>query len=187
YNLKKWQNLIILISSIFTFSLAFYLLTVLGMLFVYLIDKRIKSMFFLIFGVFISSSFMLSIESFRFVVLDRLGSFDESLARRSGILLNEFYDEFSKSVEFFYGKPLNFLTNNRALVEGQSYKFFLIEYGVIGVFLILLLYLYFVFKSRNFFAIMLFLIFCISFIQRPFLFTPWQIMLFVMICRANST
>jgi hypothetical protein len=182
YNFKKISNVIILVASFFSYSLAFYVITFLGMVFIYFYENRIKSILALSTISLVASTFILSIESFRLVVLNRFNDFGDSLSRRNGVLSSQFYEEFLNSTNIFFGMPLNFLTINKQLIDGQSYKFFIIEYGVVGVFLICLIYLFFAIRSKSLFSIVLFLIFLISFVQRPFLFTPWQIILFVLIC-----
>lgn len=182
YNFKKWYNLVILIASIFTFSLAFYLLSFIGLLSVSIIEKRFKFLIYSILSTILSLALLSTLDSFRLVVLNRLNNIGGSVSERTGIFTNQLYDEVIQTIKIFYGVPLNYLKENSYLIEGQSYKFFIIEYGLIGALLIFSIYFHTLLKNKSFLGFILLLVFIISFIQRPFLFTPWQIILFTLLC-----
>ena len=181
YNFKKSTNLFILLGGVFTFSLAFYVITILGFL-IYLIKNRKLEYFFMLFLSFFGFLGLSLIESFRVIVIDRFLSLDDSANGRSNILLDQYYEEFLKSNKLLFGDDLNFFSNNLNLLEGQTYKFFVIEYGLVGVVLLLLIYIsLFNMKKINLLNFAIFAIFVLSFLQRPFMFTPWQIILFSII------
>lgn len=178
YNFKKTTNILILLGGIFSFSLAFYVVTLVGF-FAHLVKQRkFENILVILFSV-LGFYGLSSIESFRVVVIDRFLSFGNSVGDRNGILLNQYYDEFWDSNNFLFGVDLDFFAKNPMLIDGQSYKFFIIEYGVVGFLLLLLLYiLLFDLKKVNFLSLVLLALFLLSFLQRPFMFTPWQIILF---------
>lgn len=182
YTLNKWYNLIIFVASVFTFSIAFYVITFLGMLFVFIYEKRIGLVVLMSSVLALLSGFLMTLDSFKIVVLNRFSDFDDVFSRRSGGYINQFYDSLIESNYIYFGRSLDFFQNNKYLIDGQSYKIFVIEYGLVGLILIIFLYFYIFLKNRNLYTFVLLLIFLISFIQRPFLFTPWQILLFILIC-----
>ncbi|TCB73705.1 hypothetical protein [Acinetobacter sp. ANC 4177] len=182
YALNKWYNLIIFIASIFTFSIAFYVITFLGMLFVFIYEKKIGFVVIMSSILALLSGFLMTLDSFKVVVLNRFSDFDDVFSRRSGGYINQFYDNLIESNYIYFGRSLDFFQNNKYLIDGQGYKIFVIEYGMFGLILIIFLYFYIFLKNRNLYTFVLLLIFLISFIQRPFLFTPWQILLFIVIC-----
>ncbi|MFN3894492.1 MAG: hypothetical protein ACK4KU_07960 [Acinetobacter sp.] len=181
YNFSEKKNIVILLGGIFTFSLAFYIFTFIGYIFHVLMQRKLKSLLFA-FILFISlTPFLITIESFRLSIVDRFNNFKQSLLERNGIQLDQFYDVFIYTPNFYYGESLDFFSKNSYLKEGQSYKFFFIEYGIIGFLLMIFLYLFLIDKRKvNIYVIFLLIIFILSFIQRPFMFTPWQIALFSM-------
>lgn len=182
YNFKKIENIFILIGGMLTFSLAFYIVTLYGYFFNLIIEKKYReSLIFLLIFSLIAPLLILS-EAFNFLVVDRLKNIHESIDSRAGDSLDYFYNNFISTSKFFYGEPLNFFNNNPSLMGGQGYKYFVIEYGVIGVVLLFLLYIFLIdFKKVTPYLLLVLSCFIILFIQRPFMFTPWQILLFSMI------
>lgn len=182
YNFSSKKNIIILMGGIFTFSLAFYIITFLGYVFQALIQRKFKSLLYVLILSIGLTPFLFSIDAFKLSIIDRGGNFSQSLFERNGILLDQFYESFIHTSNFYYGESLDFFSKNPHLKEGQSYKFFFLEYGLIGFIFLILLYLFLIDKKRlNLYVIFLLIIFIVSFIQRPFMFTPWQIVLFSMV------
>ena len=186
YDFKKKENLFLLFGGIFTFSLAFYIVTILGYLINAVIMRRIKQVVIISTILLSILPFLLTLDAFKLSIVYRLSNFNQSVQDRNGVLLDQFYDAFSKTPKLYYGESLTFFANNPLLHEGSSYKFFIIEYGFIGFLLLLLLYIFLIdFKRINFYIIFCLIVFLILFIQRPFMYTPWSILLFSLIT-ANS-
>lgn len=182
YNFRAKKNIVILMGGIFTFSLAFYILTFFGYIFQVLIQRKFKSLLSVLILSIGLTPFLFSIDAFKLSIIDRGGNFSQSLFERNGILLDQFYENFIHTSKIYYGESLDFLSKNPQLKEGQSYKFFFLEYGIIGFVFLILLYLLLIDTKRlNLYVIFLLIIFIVSFIQRPFMFTPWQIALFSMV------
>lgn len=182
YNFNEKKNIIIFLGGVFTFSLAFYIFTIVGYIFHVLMQRKFKYLFFTSILFVSLVPFLFSIEGFRLSVVERFKNFNQSLSERNGVQLDQYYENFIHTPNLYYGESLDFFSKNPYLKEGQSYKFFFIEYGVIGFLLLLVLYLFLIDKRRiNAYVLFLLIIFIVSFIQRPFMFTPWQIALFSMV------
>lgn len=186
YDFKKKENLFLLFGGIFTFSLAFYVVTIFGYLVNSIIMGRVKQIIIISAILLSIFPFLLTLEAFKLSIIYRLSNFNQSVQDRNGVLLDQFYDAFIKTPKFYYGESLTFFSNNPLLHEGSSFKFFIIEYGFIGFLLLLSLYVFLIdFKRINFYIIFCLIVFLVLFIQRPFMYTPWSILLFSLIT-ANS-
>lgn len=180
YDFRSKSNIIIFIGGLFTFSLAFIGITILG---VFLINLKrsvmiIKGILAVIFLSLISFFVLRDNETFQMVVVDRILNIDESgINSRTPDNLNSFFDKFILSSDLFLGKGTSFFKENSSLLSGQGYKLFIIEYGLIGFSLVLLMYLALAKKYSNIGNLCL-LVFLISFLQRPSLFTAWQVIFF---------
>jgi len=182
YDFKKKQNILILIGCIFTYSFAFYLLTLFGMFYFY--SKSIKKIFLLLLLVICIGGFLLVMLKnetvFQIQVVSRFSSLNTGvISKRAGNRAASFFDDFIKSNELFYGKGKRWLSENylRIGVGGDSYYYFIVEYGMIGTILLLLLYISLI-RDINKDTIFLLLMFMLSFLQRPQAFWPWQVLLF---------
>lgn len=180
YDFKNKNNVILLIGGICSLSLAFIFISALG----YLIQakkKNLKSIILLGIFIFILVIVFSSNDAFSKLVLDRISNINDSgVESRTSLALSVFFDDFKYSADFLLGMGTNFFSINPSLREGQSYKIFFIEYGVLGFVLISLMYLSLSRKNIKLgFACLV--LFAFSFLQRPGMFTPWQLILFSMI------
>lgn len=183
YNFKDKRNLIIAVGGVFSFSLAFYLITVVGIIISNLNTgvKFFKSILFIfILVLFFIFAFSES-DTFRYVIIDRiLNLSDYGVASRTSNELNKFFEQFISSSSVFLGHGTAFFENNEDIKIGQSYKLFIIEYGLMGIVIVALMYFSLGASDLKIF-IPCSIIFFISFLQRPFLFTPWQLVMFSLV------
>ncbi len=180
YDFSKRENVLILLGGFFTFSLAFYILTMIGFAYV-----RSRGFFNFFLQILIGSSaaailfFLLSSnEAFEASIVGKItGISENSNLNRNSIEVDRYFDEFLTSFNIFLGNGGNYIQEYFNDNAGQSYKLFVIQFGVYGFFLVFLMYFFIAKKYQNFkFACLA--LFLISFIQRPFLFTPWQLVVF---------
>ena len=66
---------------------------------------------------------------------------------------------------------------DKQLKEGQSYKLFIIEYGFLSIVCLLFAY-YILAGKKNPDILFFYLLFILSFLQRPFAFTVWLFLIF---------
>lgn len=180
YDFKNKHNIIIFIGGVFTFSLAFIVLIAIGFMLskLTLSIKFVSSIFLLL--ILIGSTYFIlkENETFQLVVIGRIMSSESSgLESRTSYDLNNYYDEFKNTTSFFTGKGTSFFTNHPELKQGQSHKIFFIEYGLTGFLLVLLMYLALLYPYNKM-GVFYLLLFIISFLQRPFMLLPWQIIIF---------
>jgi hypothetical protein len=179
YNVKKKRVAIILIGSLFTYSLAFYVLTFIGYLFFLFFKKKKTGI--LSFVILVSVLGMVYVSNNKDIyqnpLLHRFQNLDQQLDKRSSINLQNYFSDFIKSRDAFFGKGFSFISESN-MFSGASYIFFIIEYGIIGAICLLLIYLSFIRKGNRFSYFLLFFFF-LSFLQRPGAFTAWQILLFI--------
>jgi hypothetical protein len=189
YDFRKGHNIILLLGGIFTFSLAFFIMTLLGYFLYNLknIYQLIKSILVLLILFVVGYFFLRDDPTFQVLIIGRLFDLDGSgVSSRTSDALNIFYDKFVGSFDFIFGMGTDFFTKNPSLLSGQGYKIFLIEYGLFGLLLVFIIYLSQI-KKLSKANLVLLLLFFISFLQRPFLFTPYQIALFsIGIVKLNS-
>ena len=180
YNFRNKLNIIIFIGGLFTFSLAFIGITILGVLLNNLKSKVaiIKGILALVFLLSISFFVLKNNETFQMAVVNRIINIDESgIDSRTSDHLNRFFNDFILSSDLILGKGTSFFKENVAFLSGQGYKLFIIEYGLIGFCLILLMYLTMA-KKYSKVGYLCLSVFFLSFLQRPALFTAWQVVLF---------
>lgn len=177
FNFKDKRIIIIFIGCIFTFSLAFYLLVSIGLIFLSKIS--FKNIFFGTLFILPVFYFLQDNETFNTSVIGRVTNFeDNGVESRTSDALNLYFDTYVTKIDFIFGKGVKFFSENRAM-SGQGYKFFFIEYGLLGFVILLWIYISFINKYKRQTFLVLF-IFLLSFFQRPSLFTPWCLIIFVL-------
>lgn len=179
YDFRKKKNIVILLGGIFTYSMAFYILTAIGLLCYSF--KSFKRLIITLISVTVLSVIAFGLlkddPAFRGAVINRVfeDNANESLDGRTSLNVNEYYSKYLTSPDIVLGKGTTFLQKNQ--MEGASYKLFIIEYGLLGVFVLLLLY-WSLIPSISWYLSVFYIIYILSFLQRPLAFNMWQILLF---------
>lgn len=185
YNFENKRNVVILLGAFFSFSLAFYVMTLIGYMFLAArnIRKFIVSIFLVCSVILMAILFLQDNLAFQYSIIDRFSnSALENIDRRTGYRTAQFYNEFVETPSALLGIGANGM-KIRGLDDGQSYKLFILEYGWISIICLLLMYSILAGKfTRS--VVMCFLLFIMSFLQRPFAFNVWQILLFTCIVAA---
>lgn len=191
YSLRKWQNIILTASLIWSFSLAGYVLYFLGFIIYRLCSGKqvIKVLLKISAGVVLlvtagiayyspSNDDMMTI-----AILSRLEVDDKKgLAgnNRNTSTFNNEYDKFCKSADFLSGIPTKEYDRKFGGTANSSYKVFILTYGFL-CFLALLAFLIsnnIVYPSKLGFGFTLLIL--ASFIQRPYFM--WEIESFTYLC-----
>lgn len=194
YNWHKWQCWVFLIALLWSFSLAAYVLLVIGFV-IYKISIA-KNIIWAITRVFVVL-FILGTSSIIYYyshpdslvsifILSRLEVDDKQGIKgnnRNDAMFMKFYARFSNTADYLVGigiKRYSAIFNSGG---NSSYRVFIVQYGMIGLLLLLLLgiSLVNVAPSNIYWGLLLF--YCISFIQRPY--ALWEIELFPFICFAS--
>lgn len=196
FDLKNKKNLLFLIASVFTFSLASYLLIIIGIvLFSFSKGKKIiKKIFILI--IIMLSLFCIGVSFYKshpksllsIMILSRL-EFDSSKGisgnNRNSYFFEKEYKKITKKEKVFglEKSKLNKLIDG----AGTSYKIFIVQYGYIGIILLLFLFFPISMQNRNKkYGIGCFLLFLSSFLQRPYILWPIETFLFLLSIDTNQ-
>lgn len=182
YNFKDKRILVLLGGLIFTYSLAGYITFFVG-LFLYKI-KNFKLFIYTLFGISIVIIIVYSLfkdaEALNWLIFDRLSNIDErGLSHRNSNDLNLFYSDYMFSVSSILGMGEGY---SGSRFTGSSYKFFIIDYGWLGVLSLMLLYISIVLKY-GLKTITIFVVYFLAFLPQYEAFISWQILLFTLSCR----
>lgn len=191
YSLKKWQNFIMTISLIWSFSLAGYLLYIIG-LSLFLISKsknpvKIFARFIFLIIILISTIKIISTVYPNSMVYELIISrleFDETKGikgnNRNTGLFEQTYNQFKNTQYYYQGMPTSLYAQKFSGTANSSYKTFVMSNGILGLLSLIffIIGLVIAFPSRLGIGFMILII--ISFIQRPY-FT-WEIESITYIC-----
>lgn len=179
YNFKDKRNIIILAGAFFTYSFAFFVLTFVGLSLYFIRKPKLLIIYSILIAaiVLLTYNIIKSNPTFKATVSSRLTSTEASLKARTSKDVNIYFKKYISSGESIFGKGTGFLEKNPKLLAGQSFKFFMIENGFFGLMLVIGMYL-FIYGENKFLMFSYLLLFLLSFLQRPFLFTPFQIIVY---------
>lgn len=185
FRLSSWKSKALLLSGILSFSLAFF--AIIG---IYLLLRQPKKILIILtMIIFLFLLFDKHIQENKLInayVLDRLSlviNDTGSANNRSSDAFNQHYSEFLSSDSVLVGRGLSAV---RELQLGVSvYNILIYEYGVIGFFLICLMYFLILYvKSKNFLLLFLLslpflIVFSLSIYQRPAALSVWMLIIFI--------
>ena len=179
FNMREWQNIVILLGGIFTYSMAFYVLSLLGYFYynLYSIKKILSSVVVFLCLTFLLFSLLKEDLAFSLSIVERFQDFGlNRIENRTGEVINEHFVEMLHSPLILFGEGAGFLRAHGNEV-GASYKLFIIEYGFLGLLALFLMY-YSLIPIKNRDALFFLFLFFLSFLQRPYAFTSWQLVVF---------
>lgn len=190
YNLRKWENLIIFLGTLFTYSTAFYVLTGLGVALIYIKSPKKILLFSALFSAIVGAAlfYLKDNKTFQDNVVYRFSEngVDGQLETRSSFYVNKAVEELFQTNDFVFGLGKKEI-QDRKLTEGASYKNFLLQYGIVGFVVLLLIYITLLRGKYTKETISLLIIFTASFLQRPGAWTSWEMLLFCCIASALIT
>lgn len=180
FDLKKKENILILICALCTLSLATYVLFVFVIVYKNMRIKRIKYLILLGIAFFaLFSYFAIKGEGFFYErIVSRLMFKDGQLVGNNRVCsrFDNFYNTFFESSRCYFGYGAHY--NDLNLGPAAGYKPYIVQFGIIGFILVLLLYFSISFKkNRN--IILLFLVWFLAFLQAAYPLTPTQFIVFV--------
>jgi hypothetical protein len=189
YDFTKKYNLLILLGGIFSASMAFAVLTVLGYLFSIpnIIKTQRKSavlLFLVSFSVFISFISISDVgEGFQRSVINRYENTDVSdMDNRTGESAVKRLDNLDATTLLF-GLGKDEFRNSQ--FTGGSYKLYVLSHGWLVVFVLLLAFIS-ISGNLNRNKLIYLLLLSASFMQRPNAFTSWQILLYSCVMASMS-
>ena len=188
YNLKNKYVLVIFIGTLFTFSLAAYILMFLSVLGLIIINskKPILYLFVIFISMFITFIVASNINNGSNIVNDliikRLIFEDGTIQgwNRFSHQLDLYYSDFLSSEKSYFGIGFQEYTDLFKDTSGNAgYKVFIVTYGIIGTLIVFLFYISMLVKDCSRDSILLFFLFAISFIQRAYATWDVQMLIFI--------
>ena len=181
FNLKKWYNVVILISALFSFSLAAYVLLFVGVIMlIYIKSKRLFLFACVLFSVSISSFVVYNWESdsmFNKLIVERL-KYDNGDISGNNRYSEDFEREYEAKIstaDKWFGWQPDFLMYKGG---NAGYKRYISTYGIVGLFIAASLYLSFC-KGYKKISLSIFALFALAFIQRSYPFWASELMIFI--------
>lgn len=177
FNLKKWYNIVLFISSIFTFSLFFYLLSI---IYVVLYSKiKTKTAIFII-SVISIPILLQKLPDLEILIFNRFkieNGIWSGNSRSSGSF-DVWYQSFKNSDAYLFGLGTgsNLIYNK----GGASYKDIIVNYGLLSFLLFCLSWILLSFSKLPIKYLLLSTLIILMFIyQRPFMFNPFVLLMFL--------
>lgn len=183
YNVKSWQGVVVLLSSLLSMSLAAYMLLLLGMLiYRFLFGNFLRNVTFLLMllmaGTMVYKFFPDS--SFSQAILMRL-EYDKDKGFKGNNRTSEDFDYYYDHKFYETDHVLLGIGNEISDISGEggnsSYKVFIVQYGILGLITLSIFFVLVAFYSKSSFIIGLFLLYAASFWQRPY--ALWEVELFL--------
>ena len=181
YNLKDKRNIVILLGGFFTYSLAFFVLSTVGLILCNI--KKLKAILGIMvgFSIFIGTILYLFKDNqiFNNVIAYRIINSEDAMGYRNSDEIKSYFANYIKSPDAILGKGTSFFMKNPSLAigRGASYIDPVIENGFIGILIIICMYL-FIKKENKYLHLSYLILFLLSFLQRPSLFTPWELIIY---------
>ncbi len=174
------RNIFFFIVGLFTFSLAFIILSFIGFV-LFKFKFSIKRLMIIVSTIVVIITIFYSIPILKENILQRLEYNDGEISgnNRTSNSTNEYFSRFIKSNNALIGLGVGkYLSESEDRFGNSSYKIFVIDYGLIGAAILIFIYLMLMPKKPDTHVLFLFIIFFISFLQRPYSLSAWQIILF---------
>lgn len=191
FNFKKWQCWVFLVSLIWSFSLAAYILFVSGFaiykiassqrpLLTTIRTSAIAILLILLFTIYYHSfpnSILSTLILSRFEIVEGRGIAGNN---RNDASFMEYYDKFKSSTNYLHGVGIEKYANFPFASGNSSYRVFIVQYGIIGISLLLLFGVSSISSNSSNLYWGLLLLYALSFWQRPY--ALWEIESFSFLC-----
>jgi hypothetical protein len=196
YELKRKSIFIIFVSVVLSFSLAAYVLLLLGYItfdfakvegmniYVRCIKWIVLFLLIIFSGMYVYNEFPQNI--FGNLIVERLVPNEEKGINgnnRTSLTFDSYYESsFYKSNDKFFG--MGYPRFQKRFPQGgvASWKGFVVMHGLVGIACLFFFFSYLVFVSRSRFVFGLFVLYCAYFWQRPYILFEMQLFLFISYC-----
>ena len=199
YQVRKWYVMVCLASLLLSLSLAGYVLLLLGYLFYSLCRSSVtRSIGYLFFGgiisiivYFISTNYNGGHNYVNEKIIERLEYDEDRGSIKGDNRVSPATDAFFKSSDlsdFIVGMRSSKMMQDWNL-RGSGYKIFIMEYGIVSLVLVFLLYFFITkraAKVRRRYCYGLLLLYCAAFIQRSYPFWASWLIPFICFCMDNA-
>jgi hypothetical protein len=186
FELRRKEVLILFIATLFTLSLAAYLLLIISaFVFVLLKSKKPTSSLILLFclltaGYYFSLSFNNGSNVVNNVIIERLQYNNGDIVgnNRFSSTMDSYFEEFIRSDNVYIGIG-NTKYKYMDLGANAGYKVFLVQYGIIGTLLLFLFYLSLIMEYKSKLAIWFLFIYSLSFLQASYALWASELIIFI--------
>lgn len=194
FNLKKWQNIIIFLSGVLSFSLFFYIASFLYFIF-YIFNNDIKFVYRILIIAAVTIFVVLSFENdfFTSYIWERVEWDAERLTikgdNRAHDDLRIYFDKIRGTEKYFWGIGLTDAELLSSFDDSAGYRNAILRYGFIGFLLYVLFFIIFAYKQigRKKELMLFILLFGMTIFQRPSLLSIHYLFLFVSFIFLNSS
>tara|TARA_B110000114_G_scaffold2002_1_gene1909 strand:+ start:10939 stop:12090 length:1152 start_codon:yes stop_codon:yes gene_type:complete len=174
------RNVFFFIVGLFTFSLAFIVLFFIGLV-LFKFKFSIKRFIIILSTTVVIFTIFNSIPILEENILQRLEYNDGKVSgnNRTSEKTDEYFSRFITSNNALIGLGAGkYLYESEDRIGNSSYKIFIIDYGILGAAILIFIYVMLMPKKLDKHVLYLFILFFISFLQRPYSLSAWQIILF---------
>ena len=193
FNLKKWQNIIILISGLISFSLFFYLATLIfAVYFVVVSNSRFIIKLLTVIGLIFLLFFSFQNEDMNDYIWSRVQWDSEKSTivgdNRALDDLESYFNKIQGTKVFYWGLGLIDKNLMKSFDNSAGYRNAILRYGFVGSALYCLFFFLFAYKQIGYRReyLLFLLIFILTLYQRPGLLVIHYIYLFVVFIMLNS-
>jgi len=187
FELKRIEVIILLIATLFTFSLAAYILLFISVMFFLLVRTKKPLIYLSLFVVFLLIGYQFFSQYnngnniVNNLIIERLRIEDQSLAgdTRYSELMDSYYNEFIYSDKVFTGIGFN-KYEKLNLGANAGYKVFIVQNGILGTLLLIFLYISFILYHPSIEIILLLLVYALSFLQRAYALWECELIIFIL-------
>jgi len=191
YDLNKWQVWVLIVGLLWSFSLAAYLLLFLGIMIFFVLKSSRLLMPLLRMSFVLSALILLCFYIYEYypnstvstLVFSRMELDSEKGIvgnNRNDINFIRYYEDIQDKKEYLLGIGIQKYTGLFMSTANSSYKVFIMQYGLLGIGLLILFFLSLLRMYYSNLSFGLFLLLSLSFIQRPY--ALWEIESFAFIC-----
>ena len=185
-SLNKRTNVMLLIFIIFSFSLSGYILYMTAYFYNQLIIKKVWKQFAIISMIFAFIVIPITVQynggdnAINQLILTRLEFEDGEMSgnNRNEEGFEQFYKNNIKGTNLLFG--IGNEKWSKIDYTNCSYKSFICANGLIGIFMLILMYVCFIIPYRNKYTICLLLLYAMSFWQRPYALMRYELFIFIL-------
>ncbi len=167
YDLSKWYNIILFGILLATLSTAAYALALLGFVLIFFTERnnKLSLLYFLLvlLFVYLAVNYNGGDNAINQIIIEKLFGNDKGLQIRFTDEVAIAYKELWLNGEYLYGS-----SNSVNMSHSAGYKVFIIQQGLLGVFLVVIAYYYIQKAFPSKIGLCFFILFIVSFLQRVY-------------------
>jgi len=186
FDIKRKEVWVLLVATLFTFSLAAYILTLFSATAFVLLKSR-KPVFylviwigFLVAGYLYFTKFNNGNNPINIAIIERLYIQDGNIVgnNRFSSIMDDYFDKFMKSDDIYTGVGVGKYQILK-LGANAGYKVFIVQYGMIGTMLVFLFYFSLVLINRSNLTMVFLIVYTLCFVQAAYPLWECELLIFI--------